>query len=85
MVSLDAVVGWDAVGRIEIAEADGDTALIIRLVNLSVTLEDGTAVVDEAKVSIMPGERVLVADGQAPGGARWSAPSPVISRRGKGK
>jgi vitamin B12/bleomycin/antimicrobial peptide transport system ATP-binding/permease protein len=62
MVSLDlleAVDGGDRVGRIEIAEADGEVAL--RLVNLSVTLDDGTAVVDEAEVSIMPGERVLIA------------------------
>jgi vitamin B12/bleomycin/antimicrobial peptide transport system ATP-binding/permease protein len=62
MVSLDlleAVDGGNRVGRIEIAEADGAAAL--RLVNLSVTLDDGTAVVDEAEVSIMPGERVLIA------------------------
>jgi vitamin B12/bleomycin/antimicrobial peptide transport system ATP-binding/permease protein len=62
MVSLDlleALDGADTVGRIEIAKADGEAAL--RLVNLSVTLDDGTAVVDEAEVSIMPGERVLIA------------------------
>ena len=62
MVSLDlleAVDGGDRIGRIEIAEADGEAAL--RLVNLSVTLDDGTAVVDEAEVSVMPGERVLIA------------------------
>jgi vitamin B12/bleomycin/antimicrobial peptide transport system ATP-binding/permease protein len=68
MVSLDAleaVDGTDAVGRIEIAEADGEAAL--RLVNRSVTLDDGTAVVDEAEVSIMPGERVLIAGGSGTG------------------
>ena len=68
MVSLDAleaVDGTDAVGRIEIAEADGEAAL--RLVNLSVTLDDGTAVVDEAEISIMPGERVLIAGGSGTG------------------
>jgi vitamin B12/bleomycin/antimicrobial peptide transport system ATP-binding/permease protein len=62
MVSLDALEAaetGDAVGRIEIAEGSGDAAL--RLINLSVTLDDGTAVVDEADVSIMPGERVLIA------------------------
>jgi vitamin B12/bleomycin/antimicrobial peptide transport system ATP-binding/permease protein len=62
MVSLDAleaVDGTGAVGRIEITEVSTEAAL--RLVNLSVTLDDGTAVVDEADVSIMPGERVLIA------------------------
>jgi putative ATP-binding cassette transporter len=33
----------------------------LRLRNLSVTLDDGTAVVNDAEVSIMPGEKVLVA------------------------
>ena len=47
------------VGRIERAEGDGLAAL--RLHNLSVALDDGTAVVDEAEVVIMPGERVLIA------------------------
>ncbi len=62
MVSLDAleaVDGTGAVSRIEITEVSTEAAL--RLVNLSVTLDDGTAVVDEADVSIMPGERVLIA------------------------
>jgi vitamin B12/bleomycin/antimicrobial peptide transport system ATP-binding/permease protein len=62
MVSLDileAADGGDAVDRIEIAQATGGAAL--RLVDLSVTLDDGTAVVEEAEVSIMPGERVLIA------------------------
>lgn len=60
MVSLDALeAAENGVDRIEIAEGDGDAAL--RLVNLSVTLDDGTAVVDEADISIMPGERVLIA------------------------
>jgi putative ATP-binding cassette transporter len=62
MVSLDALEdaeSGDAVGRIEIVEGRGEAAL--RLVNLSVTLDDGTAVVDEAEVSVMPGERVLIA------------------------
>jgi vitamin B12/bleomycin/antimicrobial peptide transport system ATP-binding/permease protein len=62
MVSLDALEAaenGDSVARIEIAEGSGEAAL--RLVNLSVTLDDGTAVVDEAEVSIMPGERVLIA------------------------
>jgi len=62
MVSLDALEAaesGDAIGRIEITEGTGEAAL--RLINLSVTLDDGTAVVDEAEVSIMPGERVLIA------------------------
>ena len=62
MVSLDALEtaeSGDAIGRIEITEGTGEAAL--RLINLSVTLDDGTAVVDEAEVSIMPGERVLMA------------------------
>jgi putative ATP-binding cassette transporter len=62
MVSLDALEAaesGDAVGRIEVTEGSGEAAL--RLVDLSVTLDDGTAVVDEAEVSIMPGERVLIA------------------------
>lgn len=62
MVSLDALEQTetgDGVGRIERAEGDGAAAL--RLHDLSVALDDGTAVVDEAEVSIMPGERVLIA------------------------
>jgi vitamin B12/bleomycin/antimicrobial peptide transport system ATP-binding/permease protein len=62
MVSLDALEvaeSGDAVSRIEIAEGTGEAAL--RLVNLSVTLDDGTGVLDDAEVSIMPGERVLIA------------------------
>jgi vitamin B12/bleomycin/antimicrobial peptide transport system ATP-binding/permease protein len=62
MVSLDALeeaeVG-DAVGRIAVnREADGPA---LRLRDLSVTLDDGTAVVGETDVAIEPGERVLIA------------------------
>jgi len=61
MVSLDALeraeVG-DGVGRIKRGETQ-DAAL--RLRDLSVTLDDGTAVLSEADVAIEPGERVLVA------------------------
>ena len=62
MVSLDALeeaeVG-DAVGRIAInREADGPA---LRLRDLSVTLDDGTAVVGETDVAIETGERVLIA------------------------
>jgi vitamin B12/bleomycin/antimicrobial peptide transport system ATP-binding/permease protein len=62
MVALDALEAaenGDAVSRIEITEGRGEAAL--RLVDLSVTLDDGTAVVDEAEVSVMSGERVLIA------------------------
>jgi vitamin B12/bleomycin/antimicrobial peptide transport system ATP-binding/permease protein len=61
MVSLDALEAAEsggAIGRIEVTEGSGEAAL--RLIDLSVTLDDGTAVVDEAEVSIMPGERVLI-------------------------
>jgi vitamin B12/bleomycin/antimicrobial peptide transport system ATP-binding/permease protein len=62
MVSLDALERaetGDGIGRIKRSEAQDDTAL--RLRDLSVTLDDGTAVVNEAEVAIEPGERVLVA------------------------
>jgi vitamin B12/bleomycin/antimicrobial peptide transport system ATP-binding/permease protein len=62
MVSLDALERaehGDGVGRITLSH-DGEGAAI-RLRDLSVTLDDGTAVVDDTDVAIMPGERVLVA------------------------
>lgn len=59
MVSLDALERAEkGVGRIERGEAAGAA---LRLGHLSVTLEDGTAVVKDAKVVIAHGERVLVA------------------------
>src|ERR1700719_2425845 len=62
MMSLDglerAELG-DGVGRIERGETEGDA--ILSLNNLSVTLDDGTAVVGEAEVVIEAGERLLVA------------------------
>lgn len=59
-VSLDALelAETGGVGRINRGEG-GHAALQLR--NLSVTLDDGTAVVNDAEVSIMPGEKVLVA------------------------
>jgi putative ATP-binding cassette transporter len=62
MVSLDALEraeSGDGVGRITRSD-DGEGAAL-RLRDLSVTLDDGTAVVDDTDVAIMPGERVLVA------------------------
>jgi putative ATP-binding cassette transporter len=62
MMSLDglerAELG-DGIGRIRRGETEGDAMLSLR--DLSVTLDDGTAVVGEAEVVIEPGERLLVA------------------------
>jgi putative ATP-binding cassette transporter len=61
MVSLDALEraeSGEGMGRIQRSETDG---VSVRLRDLSVTLDDGTAVIDQAEVAIEPGERVLVA------------------------
>jgi putative ATP-binding cassette transporter len=61
MVSLDALERaeqGEGVGRIERGEGTGAA---LRLSNLSVTLDNGAAVVKDAEVDIAPGERVLVA------------------------
>jgi vitamin B12/bleomycin/antimicrobial peptide transport system ATP-binding/permease protein len=62
MMSLDglerAELG-DGIGRIQRGETKGDA--ILSLHDLSVTLDDGTAVVGEAEVVIEAGERLLVA------------------------
>jgi putative ATP-binding cassette transporter len=60
-VSLDALERAEqgaGVGRIERSEGTGAA---LRLSNLSVTLDNGAAVVKDAEVDIAPGERVLVA------------------------
>jgi vitamin B12/bleomycin/antimicrobial peptide transport system ATP-binding/permease protein len=62
MVSLDALERAEqggGVGRIERSD-DGDGAAL-RLRDLSVTLDDGTAVLDDTDIAIKPGERVLIA------------------------
>ena len=62
MVSLDALERaeqGDGVGRITRTH-DGEGAAL-RLRDLSVTLDDGTAVLDDTDIAIMPGERVLIA------------------------
>jgi putative ATP-binding cassette transporter len=66
MVSLDGLEraekggdGDEAVGRIEISR-DGEGAAI-RLNDLHVALDDGTAVLDDTEIAIKPGERVLIA------------------------
>ncbi|EPE98305.1 ABC transporter ATP-binding protein/permease [Rhizobium grahamii] len=62
MVSLDGLERAEqsnALGRIKHGETKGDA--ILSLNDLSVSLNDGTAVVKETQVEIEPGERVLVA------------------------
>ena len=62
MMSLDGLERaerGDGIGRIKRGEIEGDA--ILSLQDLSVTLDDGTAVVGEAEVAIRPGERLLVA------------------------
>jgi putative ATP-binding cassette transporter len=62
MMSLDGLERAeqsDALGRINRGETEGEAMLSLN--NLSVSLDDGTAVVKETEVVIEPGERVLVA------------------------
>jgi vitamin B12/bleomycin/antimicrobial peptide transport system ATP-binding/permease protein len=62
MMSLDGLERaeqGDGFGRIERGETEGDAMLSLN--DLSVTLDDGTAVVGETEIVIEPGERVLVA------------------------
>src|SRR5882762_1361530 len=62
MMSLDGLERaerGDGIGRIKRGETAGDA--ILSLNDLSVTLDDGTAVVGETEVVIEPGERLLVA------------------------
>src|SRR3979409_271971 len=62
MMSLDGLERaerGDGFGRIQRGETKGDTMLSLN--DLSVTLDDGTAVVDDTEVDIEPGERLLVA------------------------
>ena len=62
MVSLDALERaeqGDGIGRITRTH-DGEGAAL-RLRDLTVTLDDGTAVLDDTDIAIMPGERVLIA------------------------
>jgi putative ATP-binding cassette transporter len=69
MVSLDALEraeNGEGVERIERGDLAGSNladpaGVALRLRDLSVTLDDGTAVVKDAEVVIAPGERVLVA------------------------
>jgi putative ATP-binding cassette transporter len=62
MMSLDGLERaerGDGIGRIQRGETEGEAVLSLK--ELSVTLDDGTAVVGEAEVVIKPGERLLVA------------------------
>jgi putative ATP-binding cassette transporter len=62
MMSLDGLERAeqsDALGRIQHGETESEA--ILSLNDLSVSLDDGTAVVKETQVEIEPGERVLVA------------------------
>ncbi|WP_375414854.1 ABC transporter ATP-binding protein/permease [uncultured Bradyrhizobium sp.] len=61
MMSLDGLERaerGDGFGRIQRGETDGDTMLSLN--DLSVTLDDGTAVVGDTEVDIEPGEKLLV-------------------------
>jgi putative ATP-binding cassette transporter len=55
--SLEEAEEGEGLGRIQRGEMQGAA---LRLHNLSVTLDDGTVVVNEADVVVKPGERVLV-------------------------
>ncbi|CCD87667.1 putative ABC transporter (fused ATP-binding and permease components) [Bradyrhizobium sp. ORS 285] len=62
MMSLDALERaerGDGIGRIKRGETTGEAMLSLN--DLSVTLDDGTAVVGETEVVVDPGERLLVA------------------------
>ncbi|WP_441233064.1 ABC transporter ATP-binding protein/permease [Bradyrhizobium sp. 930_D9_N1_4] len=62
MMSLDGLERaeqGDGLGRIKRGETSNETMLEMK--DLSVTLDDGTAVVGETEVAIEPGERLLVA------------------------
>jgi len=62
MMSLDGLERaekGDGFGRIKRGETAGEAMLELK--NFSVSLDDGTAVVDETEVVIEPGERLLVA------------------------
>ena len=56
--SLDAIETDEAISSIQRSEG-GEAA--IQLKNISVSLSNGTVVVDEADVKVMPGEKVLLA------------------------
>jgi len=62
MMSLDGLERAEeagGLGRIERGETEGEAMLTLH--DLKVSLDDGTAVVDETEVAVAPGERLLVA------------------------
>ena len=61
IVSLDALERAETGEGVERIERSEGTGAALRLSNLSVTLDSGKAVVKDAEVDIVPGERVLVA------------------------
>src|SRR5579864_4616486 len=62
MLSLDALERAESgEGISRIARSNEGEEAALRLRDLAVTLDDGTAVLDETEVEIMPGERVLIA------------------------
>lgn len=62
---LERAESGDGIGRIKHGETKSDA--ILSLHDLSVTLDDGTAVVDQTEVVIEPGERLLVAGASGSG------------------
>jgi vitamin B12/bleomycin/antimicrobial peptide transport system ATP-binding/permease protein len=61
MLSLDALERAESgEGINRIARSNDGNGAALRLRDLAVTLDDGTAVVDETGVEILPGERVLI-------------------------
>jgi vitamin B12/bleomycin/antimicrobial peptide transport system ATP-binding/permease protein len=61
MASLDALETAETSDIGRITRSDEGEGAALRLRDLSVTLDDGTAVVDDTDVAIKPGERVLIA------------------------
>jgi putative ATP-binding cassette transporter len=62
MLSLDSLERAECgEGINRIARSNEGEGAALRLRDLAVTLDDGTAVLDQTKVEIMPGERVLIA------------------------
>jgi len=61
LYALERAEEGEGVERIEHSEGTEGTGAALRLSDLSVTLDNGAAVVKDAEVDIMPGERVLVA------------------------